>query len=134
MITKTALKRHLITAYLHARDRRRSLDAWLVRHLCRYFSDEIESHLKNIATYGCSSGCISELIYNTDIIRFYAKYEPFIWQVVTDHLQSTGYTFAKFLAYSKLKVEDETDLKIVLSWFAVECLAYRFLEQFNSAL
>ncbi len=60
----------------------------------------------------------------------YKKYEPQIWAMVSEYIQSTGQSLGQFLDSFKSVMEDETDFKIALSWFAVEALAYRFLEQF----
>ena len=132
MITKVELKRYLMNAYPYARDRRRSLETWLVRYLCSCIGYEPEGKLKDIAVHGCVSGCVNDLIYNADIVRFYQKYEPQIWDIVSEFLESTGETLGQFIDHFRQGIEDEVSLKVWLSWFAIECLAYRFLEKFNA--
>jgi|APSaa5957512576_1039674.scaffolds.fasta_scaffold57069_2 hypothetical protein len=131
MITKQTLKRYIKQKYDCKYKRKQSLETWLVKYLCNLFGYEIESHLKDIATHGCISGCINNLIYNTDIVSFYQKYESQIWEMVYEYTQNTGQTIGQFLDGFKYKIEDEINLKVSLSWFAVEILAYQFLDQFN---
>jgi hypothetical protein len=131
MISKNKLKRYLEKQFNNKSERKTSLEAWLIRYLCKLVGYDIRSHLKDIATHGCVSGCVNELIYNPDIIRFYQKYEPQIWAMVSEYIQSTGQSFGQFLDSFKGVMEDETDFKIALSWFSVEVLAYRFLEQLS---
>ncbi len=129
MISKNTL-RYLEIQFNNSSKHKNSLEAWLICYLCKNTGYDIRSHLKDIATHGCVSGCVSELIYNTDIICFYKKYEPQIWAMVSEYTQSTGQSLGQFLDSFKSVMEDEIDFKIALSWFAVEALAYRFLEQF----
>jgi hypothetical protein len=131
MINKTILNRYINKQFNTKYDRNQSLETWLVRHLCHYSGADIENHLKDIATYGCQSGCVSDLIYNADIIHFYTKYESQIWEQVHDYIESTGQTIGQFMDSYKSGIEDEIDLKVHLTWFAIEYLAYRFLSQFN---
>jgi len=133
MITKAVLKQYIKHEYPNKYERKTALETWLTRYLCRLSGYDIESHLKDIATYGCVSGCVGELIYNHDIIKFYAKYESQIWTAIYDYLQNTGQTLGQFLDSLNKDIEDETSLKISLSWFVIDYLAYRFLDQFNVA-
>ena len=132
MISKRKLKRYLEQQFNNKQERKSSLEAWLVRYLCKLMGYDISSHLKDIATHGCVSGCVNELIYNTDIVRFYNKYEPQIWAMVYEYTQSTGQSLGQFLDSFKIEMEDETAFKIALSWFSVEVLAFQLLEQLST--
>ena len=131
MISKRKLKMYLEQQFDNKQARKTSLEAWLIRYLCKRVGYDISSHLKDIATHGCVSGCVNELLYSTDIICFYKKYEPQIWAMVYEYTQSTGQSLGQFIDSFKSEMEDEADFKIALSWFSVEALAYRLLEQLN---
>ena len=133
MVSKRALKRYLKEHFQYKHERKQSLEAWLVRHVCSDSGYSPEDRLKDIATHGCVSGCVGELIYYSDVVRFYQKYESQIWELVCDFLQSTGYTLGQFIDNFRQTIEDEVRLKNYLAWFAVEQLAFKFLEQFNVA-
>ena len=132
MISKRALKRYLHEKFEYKHERKQSLEAWLVRYVCADRGYSPEGQLKDIATHGCVSGCVGELIYHTDIRRFYQKYETQIWELVADFLESTGETLGQFIDNFRQNIEDETGLKVWLTWFAIEHLAFKFLEQFNA--
>jgi hypothetical protein len=132
MITKKALKAYLKAEFEYKHERKRSLEAWLVRYLCQESGYEPENHLIDIVTHGCVSGCVCPLIYNSDIKRFYEKYEAQIWSLVYEFMQNTGESLGQFIDSFSHKITDELSLKVWFSWFAVEHLADRFLYQFQT--
>lgn len=121
-MTKQSLKSLLKTTLPKS-----SLDAWLVRNVCNRTGQAAFDSLHDIAKHGCESGCVSELIYTSDCLKFYEKFEDKIWNVVEDHRQNTGQTLGQFLDSFSSPIEDEVTLKVKLSWFAVEESAHKLV-------
>jgi hypothetical protein len=101
-----------------------TIEAWLLATL-QDEVDEISNRLHDISTHGCESGVVSELIYTTDCLRFYAQFEETIWEIITHYLEDMGVTLGDFL--NSLKIEGLDALKVTLSWFSIEHSAYRLL-------
>ncbi len=131
MITKKALKDYLSEQFPNRYQRRRSLEAWLIRRLCEECGTLIESRLNDIVNHGCVSGCVSELIYTSDCLKFYGKYEEKIWELVEDFLENTGETLGQFLDAFRTTVDDPHSFKTMFAWFAVEETAHRLIAQFS---
>ena len=129
MITKKALKNYLKEQLPHAYQHRKSIEGWLIRRLCKERGTEIESRLNDIVTHGCSSGCVSEVIYDSDCFKFYAKYSGKIWSLVMDALENTGQTLGQFLDSLNAPVEDRSSFKRILVWFAIEETAHRLISE-----
>ena len=130
MITKKKLNDYLKQHFPDAWQRRSSLEVWLVRLLCRETGTNVESRLRDIATHGCVSGCVSELVYYADCEKFYAKFESQIWEMVEDFCEQTGDTFAHFIAGFRDTIDSPRTFKTRLAWFSVEAMADRLLMLF----
>lgn len=65
------------------------------------------STVKDVATYGVQSGAIGELIYTSDVVSFFDRYEQDIEAVITDYLE--GVTGAQY--YDLLNYELMNDLE-----------------------
>ena len=128
-LTKTQLKTALVDLYPNAKDRRYSIEAWLVRYLCSTSGNELEHHLKDIALHGCISGAVAPLIYYSDCVAFYTKFSPQIWQKIETFLDGTGQSLGDFLNGFSTPLDNEITFQTSLSWFAVEEAATRFLER-----
>ena len=107
-----------------------SIEAWLVRWICRESGCPASSILWDISQHGCSSGRVSELIYTSDCIRFYNHYEEKIWDMVRDFLDNTGQTIGQFFDSFSSSVDDENVFKVNLVWFSIEQAAHRLMCQF----
>lgn len=130
-MTKTELRRYLIKRYEYIFERKRSLENWLIRFACRDRGYSPQGKLEDITNHGCISGCVGELIYTFDCIKFYAKYEEQIWELVYEFRESTGQTLGQFLDSFNHSIEDNDNLKVYLSWFAIEQTAYKLLSEFE---
>lgn len=65
------------------------------------------STVKDVATHGVQSGAIGELIYTSDVVNFFDRYEQDIEEVITDYLE--GVTGAQY--YDLLNYELMNDLE-----------------------
>lgn len=65
------------------------------------------STVKDVATYGVQSGAIGRLIYTSDVVNFFDRYEQDIEAVITDYLE--GVTGAQY--YDLLNYELMSDLE-----------------------
>ncbi|UGL60453.1 hypothetical protein [Staphylococcus phage vB_SurM-PSU4] len=72
-----------------------------------FLQNEEESTVKDVATYGVQSGAIGELIYTSDVVDFFNRYEQDITDVITDYLE--GVTGAQY--YDLLNYELMSDLE-----------------------
>lgn len=127
-VTKTKLKATLVSLYPNAHDRRQSVEAWLVRYLCDTSGNDLENSLKNISLHGCISGAVSPLIYYSDCIQFYNKFSVPIWDKIEHFLDITDQSLGDFLNSFTTPLDNQTNLKTNLSWFAVEEASTRLLE------
>lgn len=58
------------------------------------------STVKDVATYGVQSGAIGRLIYTSDVVNFFDRYEQDIEAVITDYLEGvTGGQYYDLLNY-----------------------------------
>lgn len=102
----------------------------ITKALKNYISEEYQpDQLQDIVNHGCSSGCVGEVIYTYDCIKFYNKYEDAIWEIVDDFRNNTGQTLGEFIDSFNFTIEDQDRLKVCLCWFAVEQVAYQLLSQ-----
>lgn len=65
------------------------------------------STVKDVATHGVESGAIGRLIYTSDVVNFFDRYEQDIEEVITDYLE--GVTGAQY--YDLLNYELMSDLE-----------------------
>lgn len=99
--------------------------AWLIRFVCKQQGCHIFDLLFDIASHGCSSGAVSELIYTRDCLTFYDRYEEKIWEMVMSFCDDTGLTLGQFIDTCNSPITDEYSFKVTLTWFAVEQAADR---------
>jgi len=131
-MTKTELKRYLINQFEYSYERKRSLENWLIRFVCNEQGCPPQGKLTDIITSGCISGCVGSLIYISDCIKFYTKYEEQIWNLICEVRENTGQTLGQFLDSFSCSLEDNDSLKVYLSWFAIEQTAYKLLNTLES--
>ncbi len=72
-----------------------------------FLQTEEASTVKDVATYGVQSGAIGRLIYTSDVVNFFDRYEQDITEVITDYLE--GVTGAQY--YDLLNYELMSDLE-----------------------
>lgn len=72
-----------------------------------FLQGQEESTVKDVATYGVQSGAIGRLIYTSDVVNFFDRYEQDIEAVITDYLE--GVTGAQY--YDLLNYELMSDLE-----------------------
>ncbi len=126
-ITKNYLKNYLINKLPNQIERNQSLENWLIKTICQRTGYTAEGQLKDIVTHGCISGCLDELVYYSDCITFYNKYEKQIWEIISNFIQETGQSLGQFIDSFRLQIEDETNFKVYLSWFVVEHLSFQLM-------
>ena len=131
MITKQALKEYINTHFPHSYQRKESIFPWFVRVVCNRIGYSINGQLQDIINHGCVSGCVGEVVYTSDCIALYHKYEKSIWDMVEEFRDCTGQTLGQFIDSFCSAIEDEDTLKVYLCWFAVEQIAYQILSHFG---
>ena len=66
----------------------------------QFLQGQEESTVKDVATYGVQSGAIGKLIYTSDVVNFFDRYEQDIEEVITDYLEGvTGVQYYDLLNY-----------------------------------
>ena len=65
-----------------------------------FLQTEEASTVKDVAEYGVESGAIGRLIYTSDVVNFFDRYEQDIEAVITDYLEGiTGVQYYDLLNY-----------------------------------
>lgn len=72
-----------------------------------FLQTEEASTVRDVATHGVQSGAIGRLIYTSDVVNFFDRYEQDIEEVITDYLE--GVTGAQY--YNLLNYELMSDLE-----------------------
>ncbi|ARM69078.1 hypothetical protein vBSauCG_161 [Staphylococcus phage vB_Sau_CG] len=72
-----------------------------------FLQTEEASTVRDVATHGVQSGAIGRLIYTSDVVNFFDRYEQDIEAVITDYLE--GVTGAQY--YDLLNYELMNDLE-----------------------
>lgn len=67
------------------------------------------AYARDVLTYGCVSGMVSELIYYTDTQKFFDEYYDDIMALVEDYQEQTG-----------TQLQHDGDMKNFYAWFAFE--------------
>ena len=66
----------------------------------QFLQGQEESTVKDVATHGVQSGAIGKLIYTSDVVNFFDRYEQDIEEVITDYLEGvTGVQYYDLLNY-----------------------------------
>ena len=105
-----------------------------------FLQGQEESTVRDVATYGVQSGAIGELIYTSDVVNFFDRYEQDIENVITDYLESvTGEQYYDLLNYELMRdlenyvnVEfQHEDTYIELEYIEAERIANADIEGFE---
>ncbi|PZM81816.1 MAG: hypothetical protein DKM50_05400 [Candidatus Margulisiibacteriota bacterium] len=99
--------------------------------VCNRTGYSINGQLQDIINHGCVSGCVGEVVYTSDCLSLYRKYEKSIWDMVEEFRNNTGQTLGQFIDSFCSAIEDEDTLKVYLCWFAVEQMAGQILSHFG---
>ena len=114
------------------------LEKYIVNYLKNYSKDneEIESHILDVLNYGCQSGAVGSLVYYSDTLKFYKKYQNEINELIKESQENFGYSISDLLR--DFDHDDMLCLEIhnqnLLAWFAFEetlrnlCLKSEVLE------
>ncbi len=102
-------------------------DNALTKRVCTYVIDEWSNYddKKNIFTdvlhYGCQSGTVGFLIYYSDTVKFYKKYQDEINELLSEAMASMGIYDFKDIFGKKWDEEDPLILDFynrnLLAWF-----------------
>ena len=69
-----------------------------------FLQTEEASTVKDVAEYGVESGAIGRLIYTSDVVNFFDRYEQDIEAVITDYLEGiTGVQYYDLLNYELMR-------------------------------
>ena len=105
-----------------------------------FLQTEEASTVKDVATYGVQSGAIGRLIYTSDVVNFFDRYEQDIENVITEYFEGvTGEQYYDLLNYELmndlqdyLNVEfQHEDTYIELEYFEAERIANADVEGFE---
>ena len=55
--------------------------------------DEITGYVNDVLNYGCSSGCVTSLIYHKDTKKFISDYQDEIFEMLNDFNKDFGISF-----------------------------------------
>ena len=106
----------------------------------QFLQGQEQSTIEDVATYGVQSGAIGELIYTSDVVNFFDRYEQDITDVITEYLEGiTGERYFNLLDYELmndlqdyLNVEfQHEDTYIELEYFEAERIANADVEGFE---
>ncbi|WRW34330.1 hypothetical protein CF7_0146 [Staphylococcus phage CF7] len=69
-----------------------------------FLQTEEASTVKDVATHGVQSGAIGRLIYTSDVVNFFDRYEQDIEEVITNYLEGiTGAQYYDLLNYDLMR-------------------------------
>ena len=118
MVSEKALRRKLKTIL---KENPESLKSEVIEDALD--SENIETYFSDLLTHGCVSGMVDGLIYYSDTVKFYDKYEDEIENLLDETRDQMGYS-NRFEMIASLNgaenVGDMTQEKNLLSWFAFE--------------
>jgi len=99
----------------------------MINSYSKDYDDGVESFINDLLKGGCQSGMISELIYYSDTVKFYRKYQDEIDILLQDTIESIGGSLLDIFGDKW----DETDPLAhnnrnlnLLAWFAFEETAF----------
>ena len=96
----------------------------------RYNDDGFPDTIKEIATYGCASGVVGDLIYHNDIVEFYDKHHDAIWEILVEFADDLRIDPLDVFVSVKESVSSDSLFKQYACWTAVEVEANK-LEGFD---
>lgn len=87
--------------------------------------------IKEITQHGCISGICSDLIYYNDTCKFHDKHEQEIWDLLDQNAQASDCSIIQLIEQFKGQkdVGSMTQFKNLLTWYAVEEIAYQIIEE-----
>lgn len=69
-----------------------------------FLQTEEASTVKDVATHGVQSGAIGKLIYTSDVVNFFDRYEQDIEEVITEYIEEvTGQQYYDLLNYELMR-------------------------------
>lgn len=87
-------------------------------------ASEIETYIKDLMYGGCQSGMEGSLIYYSDTLPFYKKYQKEIKAILQDAFNETGFKSPSELFGKRWDEEDmfaeDTQNQNLLAWFGFE--------------
>ena len=91
-----------------------------------------EIHLEDVIEHGCVSGCVSSLIYYSDTVKFYDKFEDEIWNMLEEDTNQFGndnilQTISQFNGARNVGSLDQ--FKNLLAWYSVEETCRKILDE-----
>ena len=89
-------------------------------------------HLEDVIEHGCVSGCVSSLIYYSDTVKFYDKFEDEIWDMLEEDTNQFGndnilQTISQFNGAKNVGGLDQ--FKNLLAWYSVEETCRKILDE-----
>ena len=105
-----------------------------------FLQGQEQSTVKDVAEYGLESGAIGRLIYTSDVVNFFDRYEQDIENVITEYLEGvTGERYYNLLNYELMRDLDNylnvefqhEDTYIELEYFEAERIANADVEGFE---
>jgi len=109
----------------------RHVAAWLKREGKEY-SDREQGALDDLVYGGCISGMVTHLIYYTDTVKFYKRYQAEIVEVLYDTLRRKHVGVGQYFG-DKWDRDDPLAMDVynqnALAWFAFEEVARRLMEE-----
>ena len=87
--------------------------------------------ITDVATYGCSGGTISDLIYYEDTVKFYNDHEDEIWDELSNMAEDLGQTIPFMISnFGGCKNVDSSEtFKNLLAWWICEHIAQRISDE-----
>ena len=96
--------------------------------------DEVMSYMQDVAQYGCQSGNTPELIYYTDTIAWYKKYQLEINELLQNLIANTGLSINEL--FTNFDSEDplcfESNNQNLLAWFSFEEITRQLLNEYEN--
>jgi hypothetical protein len=108
---------------------KRSTNNKLTKKVCNVLlekgtAEDVESYINDLLYGGCQSGVEGSLIYYSDTIAFYKKYQTEIKELLKEVLEETGFKSPGELFGEKWDNEDmfaeDTNNQNLLAWFGFE--------------
>lgn len=102
----------------------------IYKDLSEYDTEEEKiSYLKDVVNHGCESGIVRGLVSYEDTTRFFDENESEIDEIINQYAEDEGIGYLDFIKSLRgsEQVEDTTNLKNLLSWFAYEEIARQIL-------
>jgi|TARA_R100001530_G_scaffold111476_2_gene78599 hypothetical protein len=95
---------------------------------------ESENFISDVASHGCVNGCVPELIYYSDTIKFYEENEDLIWEILFDCAESMDTSILTMLDSHNKNVGNLCVFKNLCVWFAVDMTAIKICNEREQVL